>query len=179
MSAQVILVDKEDNPIGLMPKIEAHQKGLLHRAFSILVFNSEGEMLLQKRSAKKYHTPGLWTNTCCSHQVEGEDIQIGLSRRLKEEMGLDIPYFKKAFHFIYRSDFDNGLTEYELDHVYYAHSDVKPDPNPEEVGDWKYVRLAEVQSSVAKTPHLYTPWFKILLDLIGKNSQSGEVIFNK
>src|SRR5687768_10210348 len=113
---EVILVDLLDNPIGTMEKMEAHRKGELHRAFSVLVFNSKGEMLLQKRSKKKYHSGGLWTNSCCSHPLPGEKIEVAASRRLKEEMGIDLmPRF--SYKFIYRTDLDNALVEHEYDHV--------------------------------------------------------------
>jgi len=179
MSTQVILVDTEDNMIGLMPKLEAHEKGLLHRAFSIIVFNSKGEMLLQRRAAQKYHTPGLWTNTCCSHQVEGEEIQKGLNRRLIEEMGLDIKTFHKAFQFIYKAELENGLTEYELDHVYFAKSDVLPNPNPEEVSEWKYISPSALKQDLKNYPHHYTPWFKQLLEPILQKVYSEQFIYNK
>jgi len=179
MSKQVILVDKEDKPIGLMPKLEAHEKGLLHRAFSIFVFNSKGEMLLQKRALSKYHTPGLWTNTCCSHQVDGEDEQEGLGRRLKEEMGLQVTHFQKAFHIIYKAELENGLIEHELDHVYFAHSDNQPSPNPEEVSDWKYASPLEIKSDMEQRPYLYTPWFKLLLDPVLDNIKFRQDVFNK
>jgi len=179
MSKNVILVDKEDRPLGVMPKLEAHQKGLLHRAFSIFIFNTKGELLLQKRADHKYHTPGLWTNACCSHQVEGEDIQIGLSRRLNEEMGMDIKTFEKAFDFIYHAKLDNGLTEYELDHVYFAMSDQSPSPNPAEVSEWKYLQSSKVKQEVDRLPQLYTPWFKLLLEPVLNKYRSGQFIFNK
>lgn len=164
MNSRVILVDEQDNPIGTMPKLEAHEKGLLHRAFSIFVFNSKGEMLIQKRSATKYHTPGLWTNACCSHQVEGEREEIFLSRRLREEMGLEVKSFQKAFQFTYRAEFNNGLIEHELDHVYYANSDQEPSPNPDEVEEWQYISTVELRTRIAKQPQLFTPWFKLLFE---------------
>lgn len=179
MSCQVILVDKQDKQIGLMPKLEAHEKGLLHRAFSIFVFNSRGEWLLQKRAFEKYHTPGLWSNACCSHQVDGEDEEMGLNRRLKEEMGLNIDTFHKAFQFVYRAELDNDLIEHELDHVYFANSDDEPSPNPHEVCEWKYISPQDLREEVAKTPHMYTPWFKLLIDPVLNNIQSGQRIFNK
>jgi isopentenyl-diphosphate delta-isomerase len=179
MSKQVILVDKQDKPIGLMPKLEAHEKGLLHRAFSIFVFNSRGEMLLQKRASGKYHTPGLWTNACCSHQIDGEDEQKGLSRRLKEEMGLEVNTFHKAFQFIYKAELDNGLTEHELDHVYFATSEDIPSPNPDEVSEWKYAFPIDIKKDMGQSPQLYTPWFKLLLDPVLDNIKSRQDIFNK
>lgn len=179
MSNSVILVDKHDRKLGLMPKIEAHEKGLLHRAFSIFIFNSTGQMLIQKRASSKYHTPGLWTNACCSHQVDGEDVQDGLSRRLTEEMGLRLTSFNKAFEFVYKAELDNGLFEHELDHVYISVSDEQPQPNPEEVEDFKYVEPELLLIEVEKTPHLFTPWFKLLLKPVLDYYSSNSLNLNK
>jgi len=179
MSRKVILVDREDRQVGVMAKLEAHEKGLLHRAFSIFIFNSQGELLLQKRANCKYHTPGLWTNACCSHQVEGEDVQRGLNRRLKEEMGLDVTAFQKALVFLYRAKLDNGLTEHEFDHVYFAVSDDTPLPNPEEVSEWKYLPTETLKNDILESPHLYTPWFKQLLQPVLDKFHSNQFIYNK
>src|SRR6478752_348872 len=136
----VILVDELDNAIGTMEKMEAHQKGILHRAFSILLFNSKGEILLQKRALTKYHSGGLWTNTCCSHPGPSEPIEVAARRRLLFEMGIDVtPSF--AFKFTYQAALDHGLTEHELDHVFTAVFDGSPQINPEEVEDWRYMAL--------------------------------------
>ncbi len=158
---KVILVDRQDNPIGLMEKLEAHEKALLHRAFSVFVFNSKGELLLQQRALHKYHSPGLWTNTCCSHQRAGEsNLQAG-RRRLKEEMGMECD-LEDTFWFIYKAQFDNGLTEHELDHVLVGSSDEDPKINPEEVADFKWMTLEDVKRDMEVHPDLYTEWFKII-----------------
>jgi isopentenyl-diphosphate delta-isomerase, type 1 len=163
MKEYVILVDDADRPIGLMEKMEAHEKGLLHRAFSVFVFNSKKEILLQQRAFSKYHSPGLWTNTCCSHPREGEtNIQAG-ERRLWEEMGLRIP-LKELFSFIYKADFDNGLTEHEYDYVLVGCSDDIPVVNPKEVASWKWLPLEAIKEGIAQSPQQYTAWFKIIFD---------------
>jgi isopentenyl-diphosphate delta-isomerase len=159
----VILVNKDDEQIGLMPKLEAHEKAVLHRAFSVFVLNSNNEIMLQQRAHHKYHSPLLWTNTCCSHQREGEsNIQAG-SRRLFEEMGFKTN-LKELFHFIYKAPFDNGLTEHELDHVMIGYYDEKPEINPEEVEAWKWMDIEEVKSDMLLHPEIYTVWFKIIFD---------------
>ena len=163
MKEYVILVDDADRPIGLMEKMEAHEKGLLHRAFSVFVFNSKKEILLQQRAFSKYHSPGLWTNTCCSHPREGEtNIQAG-ERRLWEEMGLRIP-LKELFSFIYKADFDNGLTEHEYGYVLVGCSDDIPVVNPKEVASWKWLPLEAIKEGIAQSPQQYTAWFKIIFD---------------
>ncbi len=160
---EVILVDADDNAIGTMEKMEAHEKGLLHRAFSVLIFNSKGEMLLQKRAASKYHSGGLWTNTCCSHPTPHESIEEAAKRRLKEEMGIDAqPKF--SYKFTYKTSLDKNLIEHEVDHVLTAIFDGKPIANKKEVEDWKYVGLKELQQDAKENPHLYTEWFKLILN---------------
>ena len=159
----VILVNEKDEPIGLMPKMEAHEKAVLHRAFSVFVLNSKNEIMLQQRAHHKYHSPLLWTNTCCSHQREGEtNIQAG-SRRLFEEMGFKTD-LKELFHFIYKAPFDNGLTEHELDHVMIGYYNDAPNINPEEVEDWKWMHIEAVKTDIQNHPDLYTIWFKIIFD---------------
>jgi len=158
----VILVDEKDEPIGTMEKMEVHQKALLHRAFSIFIFNSKGEMLLQKRAAKKYHSAGLWTNACCSHPAPGADMLIAAGQRLQEEMGFSTP-LEKAFDFIYRAPYDNGLTEYEFDHVLLGTYNGKIIPNADEVADYCFKPLAEIKESVLSHGHKYSAWFKIAL----------------
>ncbi|MBC7747189.1 MAG: isopentenyl-diphosphate Delta-isomerase [Methylotenera sp.] len=159
----VILVNKNDEQIGLMPKLEAHEKAVLHRAFSVFVLNSKNEIMLQQRAVQKYHSPLLWTNTCCSHQREGEtNIQAG-SRRLFEEMGFKTE-LKELFHFIYKAPFDNGLTEHELDHVMIGYYDGEPVINPEEVESWKWIKIEEVKKDMELHPLLYTVWFKIIFE---------------
>jgi isopentenyl-diphosphate delta-isomerase len=159
----VILVNENDEQIGLMPKLEAHEKAVLHRAFSVFVLNNKNEIMLQQRAQLKYHSPLLWTNTCCSHQREGEsNIQAG-SRRLYEEMGFKTD-LKELFHFIYKAPFDNGLTEHELDHVMIGYYDAEPTINPEEVESWKWMKIEDVKNDMEQQADLYTVWFKIIFD---------------
>lgn len=159
---QVILVDENDNAIGAMEKMEAHRKGLLHRAFSILVFNSKGQLLLQKRSTKKYHSGGLWTNTCCSHPRPDEDMQKAMRRKLKQEMGIEAdPEFSHKF--IYRINLENNLTEHEYDHVYVARYDGEPLINHDEVDEWRFEDLDDLRAAVQKSPGDFTYWFKLIL----------------
>ncbi len=160
---QVILVDKNDKQIGLMPKMEAHEKALLHRAFSVFVFNEEGKLLLQQRAAEKYHSPLLWTNTCCSHQRNGETSLAAGQRRLQEEMGLNCD-LEEVFSFIYKAPFDNGLTEHELDHVLVGYSDEFPKINKEEVAAYKWMSLKEVRVDTELNPLKYTAWFLIIFE---------------
>lgn len=157
---QVVLVDTEDRELGTMEKMLAHEKGVLHRAFSIFVFNSKGEMLLQQRALHKYHSPGLWTNTCCSHPRPGESLQDAVERRIEEEMGMQCE-MKEVFHFVYKAGFDNGLIEHELDHVFTAISDDEPNINPDEVASWKYISTADLEQEIANHPDQFTPWLKI------------------
>lgn len=159
----VVLVDKNDLEVGLMEKMDAHMKAVLHRAFSIFIFNSKGEMLLQQRALNKYHSPGLWTNTCCSHPRSGESLQQATSRRLLEEMGMHCE-MKKAFDFIYKADVGQGLTEHEFDHVFIGHSDMSPVINKEEVENWKYVNIDFIKADMSKNPDIYTVWFRIAFD---------------
>lgn len=165
MNEQVILVDENDVPVGTMAKLEAHQKGLLHRAFSIFIFNSKGELLLQQRALDKYHSAGLWSNTCCSHPMPGESSEEAARRRLKEEMGL-VCELKHAFSFLYKANFNNGLTEHEYDHVYFGTSDLLPVINKEEVNSWKYVSLTDLQNQIHESPGLYSAWLKDCLEKV-------------
>ncbi|MEP2171175.1 isopentenyl-diphosphate Delta-isomerase [Polaribacter sp.] len=163
MEEQVILVNEKNEQIGLMPKLEAHEKALLHRAFSVFVFNDAKELMLQQRALGKYHSPALWTNTCCSHQREGENnIQAG-KRRLQEEMGF-VTELEESISFIYKAPFDNGLTEHEYDHILIGKYNEKPCVNPEEVADWKWMSLEAVKQDIADQPEVYTAWFKIIFD---------------
>lgn len=164
MEERVILVNEKNEKLGLMPKMEAHEKGVLHRAFSVFIMNEKGETMLQQRALTKYHSPGLWTNTCCSHQRDGEsNIEAG-KRRLKEEMGLDIKQLKELFSFVYKAPFDNGLTEHELDHVMIGNYSGEPSINTDEVNDWKWMRLEDIKRDIKLHPQLYTAWFKIIFD---------------
>lgn len=160
---QVILVDIQDNELGTMNKLEAHQKGLLHRAFSIFVFNDKNELLLQQRAQHKYHSGGLWTNTCCSHPRPEEALQEAIHRRLQEEMGFDCE-LSYAFNFLYKAPLDNELTEYELDHVFIGHYNGQPNINPEEACAWQFMSLENIEKEMQKAPETYTAWFKIILD---------------
>lgn len=157
---EVILVDEHDVPTGAMEKMEVHQKALLHRAFSVFIFNEKGEMLLHKRADKKYHSGGLWTNACCSHPKPGEETATAASIRLQEEMGFNTA-ITKAFDFVYKAPFDNGLTEHEFDHVFIGTYDGDIVPNPEEVSDYCFKTVEEIRNSIQSHPQKYTEWFKI------------------
>jgi len=160
---QVILVNEKDEQIGLMPKQEAHEKAVLHRAFSVFIFNTKKELMLQQRALGKYHSPGLWTNTCCSHQRNGEsNIEAG-KRRLFEEMGFRTE-LKETTSFIYKAPFDNGLTEHEFDHILVGKFNGEPSINKEEVASWKWMLLEDVKTDIKNNPNEYTAWFKIIFD---------------
>ena len=163
----VILVDKDDNSVGTMDKMKAHEMGVLHRAFSIFLFNDKGELLLQKRQESKYHSAGLWTNTCCSHPKPGEKLIDGAKSRLMEEMGISTE-IEFAFSFVYKAEFDNGLTENEFDHVFIGSYSDKPAINEEEVSDWRYASLEKIKEEINQFPRIYTEWFKIALPLFEK-----------
>lgn len=158
----VILVDENDIELGTMEKMEAHRRGLLHRAFSVLLFNSKGELLLQKRSSSKYHSAGLWTNTCCSHPLPGETMDHAIQRKLMQEMNINAKPVL-AFTFIYRADLENGLIEHEYDHVFIGTSDSEPVINRDEVEDWKFTSLSELQKEIKTNPDQFTFWFKLII----------------
>ncbi len=164
---RVILVDENDREIGSMEKIEAHEKAVLHRAFSIFIFNSAGQMMLHRRALSKYHSPGLWTNACCSHPRPGESLEEATQRRIVEEMGFHCE-MEEAFDFIYKAPFDHGLTEHELDHVFIGTYDGDPEINPEEVHSWKWIDIPELLADVEKDPKKYTVWFRIALAEMNK-----------
>ncbi len=160
---EVVLVDKWDKEIGTMEKMEAHKKGILHRAFSVLLFDVSGNMLLQKRSKNKYHSGGLWTNTCCSHPLPGENIESATRRRLQEEMGIDVqPTFSHTF--IYKAALEDHLIEHELDHVFIGTYSGSPSVNKAEVEDWKYVDMEWLKRDMAAHPDSYTVWFKLIVN---------------
>lgn len=160
---RVVLVDEEDNAIGNANKTEAHAKGWLHRAFSVLLFNDKKELLLQQRAFTKYHCGGLWTNTCCSHPLPNEDNIVAAQRRLKEELGIKCNLYK-SFFFIYKANVDNGLIEYEYDHVFFGnYNDPPPAINHQEIADWRYSSLPELHKDITSQPEKYTPWFKLIL----------------
>lgn len=171
---KVILVNSRDESIGEMEKLEAHEKGLLHRAFSVILFNNKGEMLLQKRADGKYHSAGLWTNTCCSHPRPGEKAEEAAKRRLKEEMDIEAaPEF--LYKFIYKTKLDHGLIEHEYDYVFVGTYDGEPTPNPSEVSDWKYVPLETLNKDIANNPHDYTVWFRIIMENLDKHYVQTEI----
>ena len=158
----IVLVDEKDNPVGYEEKLSAHRNGgKLHRAFSIFLFNSKNEALLQKRAKAKHSFQSLWSNPCCSHPMKGEALETAVHRKLKQELGIDTP-LKETFSFVYKAaDPGSGLTEYEFDHVFVGQYDGSPKPNPDEVDDWKWVTLPELRKDLQKNPKKYTPWFPI------------------
>lgn len=160
MLEQVILVNEADQEIGFMEKMEAHEKAVLHRAFSVFILNDAGEMLLQQRASNKYHSANLWTNTCCSHPKPGELTKSAAHRRLQEEMGFDTP-LEKAFDFVYKAPFDNGLTEYEFDHVFIGRYQGNIQPNPLEVKDYAFRTFENINQQIATKPTEFTSWFLI------------------
>jgi isopentenyl-diphosphate delta-isomerase len=157
---KLILVDEHDVPVGTIGKMEAHQKALLHRAFSVFIFNSKKEMLLQQRALNKYHSGGLWTNACCSHPYEGQETGAAAEKRLQEEMGFTVA-LNKAFYFVYNAPFDNGLTEYEFDHVFTGMYEGVITPDASEVADYCYMSMQDIKNSLQSHPKKYTEWFKI------------------
>ncbi|GGH73759.1 MAG: isopentenyl-diphosphate Delta-isomerase [Bacteroidetes bacterium] len=163
MAEHVILVDEHDKELGLMEKLEAHRKGLLHRAFSVFILNAKGEMMIHRRALEKYHSGGLWTNACCSHPRQGESILEAGNRRLMEEMGFTTP-LTKVLEFTYKAELDSGLTEHEYDHVMIGHFEGEPNPNPDEVCDWKWIEVPALRADIEAHPGNYTEWFKIIFD---------------
>ncbi|AXG48891.1 MULTISPECIES: isopentenyl-diphosphate Delta-isomerase [Photorhabdus] len=163
MDEILVLVDKHDNPIGSAGKADIHQKGMLHRAFSIFVFDNKGNLLLQKRAATKYHSAGLWTNSCCGHPRVGEALEAAAHRRLGEEMGFDCP-LKKVSSFIYHAILPNNLIEYEYDHVFIGRFDKEPIINLDEVSDYKWVNLLKLRALINNAPDVYTVWFKKIIN---------------
>lgn len=168
---EVQLVDAQDQPTGTMEKIEAHRLGLLHRALSVIIVNSQKELLLQRRANGKYHSPGLWTNTCCSHPYPDELPLDAANRRLKEEMGMDSE-LEYVFKFLYKVDFENGLIEHELDHVFVGKSDENPKLNPEEAMDFKWVSITALEKNMNEHPEAYTFWFKLIIQSYGESLKS-------
>lgn len=173
MEEQVILVDEEDVPKGQMDKMEAHEKGVLHRAFSVFIFNSKRELLLQQRAMSKYHSAGLWTNTCCSHPRIGESNINAAKRRLMEEMGMDCE-LNYLFKFTYKAVFEDGLTEHEVDHVFFGMSDELPFINHDEVEGFKYMDLETLVQDIAVNPSAYTPWLRICLDKVVTHASTAK-----
>lgn len=162
---RVVLVDEQDKEIGTMEKMEAHRLGALHRAFSVFIFNKRGEMLLQQRALEKYHSGGLWTNTCCSHPRLHEQVSDGARRRLNEELGFETE-LQPIFNFVYKATFENGLTEHEFDHVYFGIYESIIQPNPKEVMNVKFEALEKISSDLKKHPEKFTAWFKLAFDRV-------------
>ena len=160
MLEQVVLVNEKDEAVGAMEKMEAHEHALLHRAFSVFVFNKNGDVLMQQRAFSKYHSGGLWTNTCCSHPRPGEEILAAATRRLQEEMGFTTTLIK-AFDFTYKADFENGLTEHEFDHVFTGQYDGPVDFNTEEVAAYAFMPAHALEQQIQETPERFTAWFHI------------------
>lgn len=161
MIENVILVNKFDEELGLMEKMEAHEKGLLHRAFSVFVLNDDGHLMLQQRAIDKYHSGGLWTNTCCSHPRKGESNEEAAKRRLMEEMGFECPV-EKTLEFIYKAELDKGMTEHEYDHLFIGKYNGEPVLNPKEAMAWKWVDINVLANDIDKNPEKYTAWFRII-----------------
>ena len=170
----VVLVDSKDQAVGIMEKLEAHRIGALHRAFSIFIFNEEGEMLLQKRALTKYHSPGLWTNACCSHPKPDELLIDAANRRLQEELNL-VTELSEVFDFTYHATFDNGLIEYEFDHVFFGQCSETPNFNTEEVMELKWIDWPSLLKWVAEEPDQFTPWFRIVLPLVVKKVEQIKI----
>lgn len=160
---KVVLVDENDNEIGTKEKLAAHRDSDLHRAFSLFVFNKNGELLLQQRALNKYHSGGLWSNTCCSHTVPGEDIEKTVHRKLKQEMGFDCP-INRAYSFKYKIEFSNGLSEHEYDHVFIGKYDGNIKPSKEEVANWRWITLENLKKEVKDNPDDFTYWFKLCFE---------------
>jgi isopentenyl-diphosphate delta-isomerase, type 1 len=175
---QLVLVNNRDEPVGTMGKMEVHQKGLLHRAFSVFVFDRTGRFLLQQRAFSKYHSSGLWTNTCCSHPRPDENVLEAAKRRLKEEMGFETD-LKEIFSFVYKAEMENGLIEHEYDHVFAGFFNDVPQPNGQEVQGWCYSSIKDLKEKIARNPNQFTSWFRIVFPKIEewwnvnyKNNQS-------
>ena len=161
MDAEVILVNEKDEPVGVIEKMEAHRRGLLHRAFSVFLFNKKGDMLLQQRAFTKYHSGGLWSNACCSHPLPGEDLMTAVKRRLKEELGIEASV-KKIFDFVYRCEFEHGMLEYEFDHVFVGEYEGEINFDPSEVNQYTYKTMEEIEDSLSfHSQQQYTSWFNI------------------
>ncbi len=156
---RVVLVNEHDEDLGTMGKLKAHQIGALHRAFSVFLFDEKGRLMVHQRADDKYHSPGLWTNTCCSHPRPDESVLDAAQRRLIEEMGIDTPLEQK-FSFVYKAEFENGLTEHELDHVLFGFWSGGAKPDPREAQDWKYITLDELDADMERDPEKFTIWLR-------------------
>ncbi|MBP5970290.1 MULTISPECIES: isopentenyl-diphosphate Delta-isomerase [Pseudomonas] len=175
----ITLVDEQDTPVGCAEKMEVHRRGLLHRAFSIFIFNREGHLLLQRRALCKYHPQGLWTNACCGHPRPGESTAVAAKRRLYEEMGLVCQALVEVHAFLYRTLVSNELTEFEYDHVLVGGSSVDPMANPDEVLDWEWVTLTDLERDISDHPEKYTVWFQKIFQQqgIAKLNEWGNLVF--
>jgi len=162
MAEYILTVDEQDRETGYMEKMEVHKRGVLHRAFSVMIFNNKGEVLLQKRAKEKYHSPGLWTNSCCSHQRQGEALTEAVARRIREELGISCDCME-AFKFNYLAQFDNGLIEHEIDHVFIGHYNGNVFPNKDEVEEIRWISLDKLYKEINEHPEDFTYWFKILM----------------
>lgn len=171
--SEVILVDEQDRPVGTEEKLQAHVDGKLHRAFSVFLFNQEGELLLQQRASHKYHSPDLWTNTCCSHPQPNRDLHEDAVSRMEIEMGISCEV-RKEFEFVYHAKFENGLTEYEYDHVFFGDFDGVPVPNPEEVRDWRWASLETISAEIESQPELYTVWFRECFQRVAEHRNNSK-----
>jgi isopentenyl-diphosphate delta-isomerase len=165
VTEKVVLIDENDIATGEMEKMEAHEKAVLHRAFSMFIFNNQQELMLQQRAEKKYHSPGLWTNTCCSHPRPGEKVEIAAHRRLVEEMGFDCE-IDKIFDFIYKAKLDKGLSEHEFDHIFVGVFNGNPIINADEVKNWKWMKMDDISNDMKMNPENYTVWFKIAFERV-------------
>ena len=165
---KVVLVDHMDRSLGTMDKLEAHRQGILHRAFSVLLFNDSGQLLLQRRADCKYHSGGLWTNTCCSHPRPDEDLRDATNRRLREEMGISLTP-DPLFAFTYRAELDGNLVEHEFDHVFAGTFNGTPSVNPEEVADWRFTDLSKIRQEIQARPDNFTIWFRMIMDSLPEN----------
>ena len=168
----ILLVDEDNNPVGTGEKMDVHRRGLLHRCFSIMIYNSKREVLLQRRALSKYHCPGLWSNACCSHPRPGEHLLLAAKRRLKEEMGISVPLKEVGVEFIYRVKVGD-LTEYEYDHVLYGQFDGAPKIDPAEAQEWKWMAFADIRNDMKANPETYTPWFRLI---VGQGDNEAEQI---
>jgi isopentenyl-diphosphate delta-isomerase len=170
----ILLVDENNNPVGTGEKMDVHRRGILHRCFSIMVYNSKREVLLQKRAAAKYHCSGLWSNACCSHPKPGDHLILAARRRLKEEMGIDIPVREMGVEFIYKVKVGD-LYEFEYDHVLYGQFDGSPSPDPNEADDWKWMAFGDLREDMKINPESYTPWFRLIISQ-GDSNVEGIVV---
>lgn len=165
MTHPIVLVNEQDEPVGTGEKMDVHRRGLLHRAFSVFLFDGQGRMLLQQRALHKYHGGGLWTNACCSHPFPGEAVEAAAVRRLQEELNFSVPV-TKLFQFVYRAEVENGLVEHELDHVFTGTYTGTVQPNPDEVADYRYMNMSEIADALAQHPGQFTAWFRLIFPRI-------------